>query len=584
MVKKILVVLFATVLSACASTYQSKVGAAHTAYKRGDYTQALEIINKVSPSPRDRLLYLLDKGMILHAAGQYEESNKVLTEAEEISSQNAVKSATREVAGTLWSEEAITYSGDKHERATIPVLRMLNYIMLGDWDGALVEVRHTRYFAEKIYGNPKEFDNAFSLYLSAIIWETLGHINDALIDYKQLTDDKKNLLPIHLSESKMKAAGGQLIVILETGISPHYIADEITTGYFSVSVPVLVGGKTQVDFANVKIDGQSVGKTYSFYNISEDIFDALKSRQKRSFVRKMIKLAVQGGLYGAGSEMTKSKDAGDKAAGIAMILLGLSMSAAEQADTRSWRTLPADFQIGRFYLTPGSHEVEVIPSGNIKTSLKKTVDITKNKPTTLLVNYPESGEFTKLATAGENAQKTKESKQKELQLETRVKSNPSDGDLKFSLATTKMERGNYDVEKLLEDALKNSSDRKKTIEMLIIANTINGNLTVAENYAKMADSFQTYEKMLSYINGGIDKPDNHDLKNAFDYYLQGLMEEKVAAFDKASVNFSNAYKKGLLGDPVIKKIMNNYEKTDKSFRQSEEGIEVATSASDAYLK
>ena len=97
-------ILAAATFVGCVSTYNSRARAAHRAYHRGDYERALRIIEKADPAPRDRLLYLMDKGMILHAAGDYEESNRVLTKAEELAESFTAKSVSRETAATLWRE------------------------------------------------------------------------------------------------------------------------------------------------------------------------------------------------------------------------------------------------------------------------------------------------------------------------------------------------------------------------------------------------------------------------------------------------------------------------------------------------
>jgi len=414
-------VLITLCLTSCVSNYNLKAQFAHAAYHEGRYEAALSLIEKVKPAGRDRLLYLMDKGMIAHAAGKYGESNKVLTEAEDLSDALSAKSISRETAATLWSEEATEYGGEKYERTMIPVIRMLNYIMQDEWDEALVEVRRLLTIAEKIYGDPKELSNAFAIYLSAVIWETLGQINDALISYNQLTKHKKdvpyygydaNFLRSKLGITAELPPGGstawttsgnyrknkgELLVIAEAGRSPIFVAETATNLLFTVSMPELYTFPQVLKSVKVSIDGKDAGRTYPFYNILEDIMKALKDRQKRSFIRKMIKLPVQTGLYAAGGELMKQDDTESKIAGIGLALLALSMSVSEKADERSWRTLPAQFQLGRFYLPAGRHEIEISPGGG-GDQIKRTVEIAEGKPAVLLIAYPQSSDVpTKIA-------------------------------------------------------------------------------------------------------------------------------------------------------------------------------------------
>ncbi len=405
--------LLAPCLASCVSNYNLKARAAHDAYHEGRFDDAAVLINDVKPAGRDRLLYLLDKGMIFHAAGKYRESNKLLSEAEELSDALSPKSVSRETAATLWSEEATEYGGEKYERIMIPVIRMLNYIMEDEWDEALVEVRRLITTSERIYTDPNELDNAFAIYLSAIVWETLGQINDALISYNQLTKHKsevpyyaydaetiraklgitatlppKNSLAWATSKNYRKQ-NGELIVIAEAGRTPIFVATTVTNGLFTLSMPEVRAFPENLKSAKVVVDGKEVGSTYPFYNIMKDILRAEKDRQKRSFIRKMIKLPVQTGLYAASGELMDEDDTESKIAGVGLALLALSMSAAEKADERSWRTLPAQFQIGRFYLPAGHHEIELVAGGGTSTVMH-TVDIKAEKPSVILMRFPES--------------------------------------------------------------------------------------------------------------------------------------------------------------------------------------------------
>ncbi|MDO8644128.1 MAG: hypothetical protein Q7S00_04065, partial [bacterium] len=358
------VVGFCLTITACASNYNSRAQSAHQAYFRGDYDRALQKIDSIKVSPRDRLLYLLDKGMILQGAGRYKESNQILTQAEDLSEELSIKSVSRETASTFWSEEGRDYAGDKEERTMIPVVRMLNYLMMEDWDGALVEVRHTLTLVEKIYANRESFENGFTTYLSGILWESLGYLNDALIDYKKLgktelpyyANDLQNLgrrleLAVSLPPSGSPAwdktkdyrqKKGELIVIAPVGRAPIYISEGGSIGYYTVMVPTIAEFSPSVTSVRVLVNQTEVGKTVSFYKTVEGMRKGLKERRKRTLARKVIKMTTQTGLYTTGAILMSDDDSiGKQLAGLGLEFLSFSMSAADKADERSWRTLPA---------------------------------------------------------------------------------------------------------------------------------------------------------------------------------------------------------------------------------------------------
>ncbi len=426
-------------LFGCVSSYNKKAASAHRAYHEGDYQKAAQEIEKVTVRSRNELLYLMDKGIILHAAGQYEKSNQVLQKAEKLSDIFSVKSISRETSATLWSEEAVEYAGDHHERLMIPVIRMLNYILLNQWDEAIVEVRRLQTLTEMIYGDPRELDNAFSIYLSAIVWETKGMINDALIAYNRLNQhelevpyyakDMKKLraklnlkTPLPKKDSlawkttpNYRKHAGELIIITEANRSPIYFAETVSTGLYTLSVPVAKGFAQNFESTTVVIDGKDVGQTYPFYNIVKDILLAQKKRQKRSLIRKMVKVPVQTGLYVASAELMEDDETDSQLVGLGLGLLGLSMAAAEKADTRSWRTLPAQFGLGRFYLKPGKHKIEIIPQG-VGSTLKQTITIEPGKPQVILIKAGQAN-----VTSAKRLQPKAEQKEQLLELQDEVK-------------------------------------------------------------------------------------------------------------------------------------------------------------------
>lgn len=541
--------------TSCVSTYNIKARGAHEAYHRGNYEDALVLINKVHPSGKDELLFLLDKGMILHAAGKFKESNKVLAEAEEVSDAFAGKYASQEVAATLWSEEARQYGGEKYERLLIPVIRMLNYIMMDQWDEALVEVRRLNLDSEKILGSQKELSNAFSIYLSAMVWEALGHINDALIAYSRLEHHKKNVpyyghdisatrAPLGLSNplpAKNKIAWeksrdyrkktGELIVIAEAGRSPEFESEYVSTGLFTLTMPTLNVYPTYFKSAKVLIDGKDAGKTYTFYNIMDDIMGALKDRQKRSMIRKMIKMPVQTALYAASIELMQSDETESQIAGAALAILAMSMAMTEKADERSWRTLPAQMQIGRFYVSPGRHEVEIIPEGTTS-PMKRTFEIETGAPAVWLVKYPQSGSRPKSITipVQEKAQK-----------------------IEMTSAAAYVINGRY--EKALREKTLTAPQREGLIYVM--------------------DKGPRPE----LTEPGEEKNE----QNALSYFILGLIYEEDKDYEEAAWNYTQAYKYGFTSKRVEQKVIDSYAKTDEDFRKSKKGLDIAFEFADLYL-
>ena len=69
----------------CASDYTARTKSALRNFQNGNFEKALKGYEKQKKKKKDRLLYLIDKGIVLHTAGKYEESIKILQEADDYS-------------------------------------------------------------------------------------------------------------------------------------------------------------------------------------------------------------------------------------------------------------------------------------------------------------------------------------------------------------------------------------------------------------------------------------------------------------------------------------------------------------------
>ena len=98
--------------------------------------QAVEFVEQAKGDYQEdnKLLYILDMGMTLHLAGQYQESNKFFEQADEWI-ERAYTRHIHELPTPFWlNEGAVPYRGDRYEHVFINVIKALNYALLGDPD------------------------------------------------------------------------------------------------------------------------------------------------------------------------------------------------------------------------------------------------------------------------------------------------------------------------------------------------------------------------------------------------------------------------------------------------------------------
>ena len=186
-------------VAGCA-TYSAHNRSLRTDLVSGNFATALETVEQ-NRSGRSLLLYWLERGLLLHYADRWRESNGAFQQAEEIAADLYTKSISQRALSLLTSDAAVDYRAAPFELVMVPYYRALNYVYLGDREGALVEARKAglllRQYTEQDLGRLGELDpdrdtssddllgnDAFLHYLSALLYEWDGESNDAFIAYR----------------------------------------------------------------------------------------------------------------------------------------------------------------------------------------------------------------------------------------------------------------------------------------------------------------------------------------------------------------------------------------------------------------
>ncbi len=373
----------------CAGDYISRTQGIRQAYESGSYARAAEEIQGEvkGGSEVDKLLALMDEGMILHAAGRYDESIPVLARASKLSEQLDVVSVSEEAKVLLTSEREKAYRGEDFEKLMIDVLQALNYAQRGDDEGALVEVRRVNDRMLKMIrdeGKPYE-QLAIARYLSGVLWEDGGSLDDAFIDYdaaNSLAGEMGSLAePLlrlaretgrdealqrlrkqypGLEAGRLAAGEGQLLVLMEAGRVP-----EKTNGTWDgrvkaevIAVPVF-RDRPWNRVAAVSVDGGPRQSPTSLTSLEQISQIHLHDRIGRMIAKQLAGTALKAGVATGVGVATKSEALG--------VLTFLALSFVNQTDLRSWLSLPAEFQLVRYRLPSGSHEVTVERAGQPRT-------------------------------------------------------------------------------------------------------------------------------------------------------------------------------------------------------------------------
>jgi hypothetical protein len=247
---------------------------------------------------------------------------------------------------------------------------------------------------DQLAGSVKSsFQNAATFYVSAVIWEMLGEQNDAYIDVKKaleiapenhflqldavrlakrlgMREDLEDYERRFPRAAKMPAAGSgkladkaRLVVVYEEGLVPPKVELEVpypltsTDSIGLVALPTYAAAPPPPAPVRVALDGQSLASTAPICNVGALAARALAEQMPGILTRQLARAIAKGAASKA------AHDAGGSAGQLAELAVLLYNVASEQADLRSWLTLPAHVQIFSTYVDAGDRSVALAGPG-----------------------------------------------------------------------------------------------------------------------------------------------------------------------------------------------------------------------------
>jgi hypothetical protein len=378
-----LVLASAVLLSGCAGDYVARTHGVRRAYESESYEAALAQLDAVAQhgTGKDQLLVLLDRGMVLHAAGKWRESIQVLAEADRLAGELDTVSVSEEAGTLLTNERERAYRGEDFEKLMISVLQALNYAQLGQDEEALVEVRQVnerlekmvvdekkpyeqlaiaRYIGGTLYEDQRDWDSAYIDYAKALEQEPgLGPLAEPLLRLAKKTGrlDEYERLRRRFPDVRHEPLGpneGQLVVVVEAGLSPEKEpADRRLESHELIQVPVY-RDRSFPTRARVWV-GDTGQPAVTVTSLAEVARVHLEDRIGRMLLKQVAAATVKAGLAAGAGALTRSQELG--------MLTFLVLNAMNQPDLRSWLSLPAEFQLARFRLPAGRHMVRLDAAG-----------------------------------------------------------------------------------------------------------------------------------------------------------------------------------------------------------------------------
>lgn len=384
---------------------------------KGNYAAANEFLEKNKEevySKDNRLLFYMDKGMVLSLGKKYTESNAELEKAKTAAEDLWTESVGKNALAFVTTDNSLPYQGEDFEKVAIHFIAAMNYMGLGDYDGARVEARqvsqrlqlYNNKYAEED-GATMYKDDAFAHWMAGKLAEAEGGqeaLNDAWIDYKKslaiyetdyaqryataaptmLVEDSLRVLealgPDFRDElQKLKARHGnahylkqrdtrelgEVVLIHMNGEAPYKIDKfwdaQVATEWIRVAYPEFVAKPHRITKTRmVPSEGASVD-TEMGQNVTaiaiQNLNDHMGRIKAKAIARAVAKYAAGTAGQVAGAQISKKNEGAGTALFLASTIFKVASAATESADKRSWITLPSSIWIGRTYLPPGPQKV-----------------------------------------------------------------------------------------------------------------------------------------------------------------------------------------------------------------------------------
>ena len=381
--------------------------------ERGKPEDAYTYLQKHAPKNPD-IPYQFELGLVAHYADHFAASSAAFDLGGDIAEDRYTKELKKELGSLVTSDKLRPYSATQYERLLSHYYRALNYVYLDQLDGALVECRRATALINYFKGEDEKYDffgTGFLAYLSGMLFEATGEWNDALISYKQAAEYYQNAaektgveMPDDIGNALVRLTRrlgftdeferyrdqygeppehpknyGELILFYESGYVPPKTEEALMFPILKKDdvedekfVPTLIGreglvfedveleyllrvaiptiGSHRPRFAGIKValEKQEPARGVLVEDVENIAIETFKAQRPIILLRTLLR--------GVGKYLL-TRQAGKKNEALGL-LTNLAGVLTEQADTRSWRTLPNQIFMVRMPLPAGTHTLK----------------------------------------------------------------------------------------------------------------------------------------------------------------------------------------------------------------------------------
>jgi hypothetical protein len=335
----------------------------------GQPEQAEQALEGLRIPRRDEVLFLMERGAVRQARGDYEASTRDFLDAYERLVELETYSLSRGAGSLMVNDQIRHFAGAPFERTLLHAMTAANHFARGAWDDAAIEARRILWsLDDERRGNFP--DEPYSRYLAGLAFELIDDPSNAALQYrradallpqvaidpvtgrlapaappKEAGAELHGAWPVQAGEPGPAVppdTGHELIVGLQLGRSRGTAWGTAAPNH---SAPL---------YAEIHADGVYLGRTYTLSDTASLRAETERVRALREAAKSVTRIAIKEGI--AVAVESNNENLGGL---VRFILIGL----LEQPDLRRWETLPRWFQIARVPAPAGLDAYTVVLKG-----------------------------------------------------------------------------------------------------------------------------------------------------------------------------------------------------------------------------
>jgi hypothetical protein len=392
--------------------YASQMRPVKSAIQNNNLDSAQKLVTKNTPQHSSYLLNQLEQARIADlmnsqtdALIRYENVYKNM-QAHNQAAKVQLSAGLEQGNALFTNDSAITYFPPAYEMSMLLSYKALNYVYEHDLEAALVEIRRAnKVQVDALQSNQSDlnkvasqaqshypkmqniirsakngFQNAYTFYLSALLYQADKNYDDAYIDYKKALEIMPNNHYLqrdimHLAQKQgfsqdleqyvqrfseppaLSPEQGEVIVFIEQGLVPSQAEFKLRlpintsqgdARFYSLAIPVYKDEAfiSATNHININQEKRAVSPLVYLESLAaKTLEDEVPAKMSRQILRLIAKEKMREELARSGGQ-------------VGNIIANIYNLASEQADTRSWTTLPNQISIVRESLNAGEHTLQ----------------------------------------------------------------------------------------------------------------------------------------------------------------------------------------------------------------------------------